>query len=277
MQIQFKDKVLDCTRTQIMGILNVTPDSFSDGGKFQEPDKALEHARQMIADGAAIIDVGGESTRPDANPLSEEQELQRVLPVVKAIKKELGCLVSVDTSSPLVMTECAKAGADMWNDIRALTRPHALETAVKLDIPVCLMHMQGDPQTMQQEPHYDNCVTEISDYLRMRAQVCECAGIKRRNIILDPGFGFGKNAEHNYELLKHFDVFCCGPYAVLAGLSRKSMIGAATGQKVPAERVSGSVIGAIMCALKGAALVRVHDVAETRQALDVFFRIQEAR
>lgn len=259
-----------------MGILNVTPDSFSDGGKFLGFEQALAQARLMVESGAAIIDVGGESTRPGADLVSVEEEMRRVVPVVEAIGKELDVMISVDTSTPEVMEECVKVGAHLWNDIRALQRPGAIEMAAKLDVAVCLMHMQGDPKTMQLKPTYNDVLKEVTEFLRERATLCEQAGIPKERIILDPGFGFGKTVEENYLLLNNLSKLTAGTdYHLLSALSRKSMIGAATGQTIAADRVIGSVSAAFYSFMQGAHLVRVHDVEETYEALQVFNAIKQ--
>ena len=270
MNIICKDKVLDLSSPKIMGILNVTPDSFSDGGLWNSADKALEHAETMLNEGAAIIDIGGESTRPGAPTVSEDEELSRVIPAVERIARETDAIISVDTSSPVVMKEACRAGAHIWNDIRALSRENAMETAKELDIPVILMHMQGTPQNMQNDPNYSNVVEQVKRFLLDRAQMAISHGIDRKKIIFDLGFGFGKTAEHNFTLLKHMQDFADLGYPVLSALSRKTMIGNACGIKDPAQRVTGSVAGALLSIERGAAIVRVHDVKETKQAFDVY-------
>lgn len=270
MNIICKDKVLDLSSPKIMGILNVTPDSFSDGGLWNSADKALEHAVTMLNEGAAIIDIGGESTRPGAPTVSEEEELSRVIPAVEKIARETDAIISVDTSSPVVMREACRAGAHIWNDIRALSRENAMETAKELDIPVILMHMQGTPQNMQNDPNYSNVVEQVKRFLLDRAQMAISHGIDRKKIIFDLGFGFGKTAEHNFTLLKHMQDFVDLGYPVLSALSRKTMIGKACGINEPAQRVTGSVAGALLSIERGAAIVRVHDVKETKQAFDVY-------
>lgn len=270
------NRTLDLSTPQIMGILNVTPDSFSDGGKYQNLEVALEQARRMVEQGATIIDIGGESTRPGADSVSCAEELERVVPVVSAISRELDVMISVDTSTPEVMQESVKAGAHLWNDVRALTRPHALEIAAALKVAVCVMHMQGDPKTMQLKPHYENVCQEVSDFLLERAQACRQAGIAPDQIVLDPGFGFGKSVTENYQLLKHIGQLVKLGYPVLSALSRKSMLGAVTGQKDPASRVVSSVTGAVLSVLQGASIVRVHDVKETAEALAVLQAYQNA-
>ncbi len=270
MNITCKDKVLDLSSPKIMGILNVTPDSFSDGGLWNSADKALEHAVTMLKEGAAIIDIGGESTRPGAPTVSEDEELSRVIPAVERIARETDAIISIDTSSPKVMQEACRAGAHIWNDIRALSRENAMETAKKLDIPVILMHMQGTPQNMQNDPNYSNVVEQVKKFLLDRAQMAISHGIDRKKIIFDLGFGFGKTAEHNFTLLKHMQDFADLGYPVLSALSRKTMIGNACGIKDPAQRIIGSVAGALLSIERGAAIVRVHDVKETKQAFDVY-------
>lgn len=270
MNIICKDKVLDLSSPKIMGILNVTPDSFSDGGLWNSAGKALAHAETMLNEGAAIIDIGGESTRPGAPTVSEDEELSRVIPAVERIAKETDAIISIDTSSPVVMIEACKAGAHIWNDIRALCRENAMETAKELDIPVILMHMQGTPQNMQNDPNYSNVVEQVKRFLLDRAQMAISHGIDRKKIIFDLGFGFGKTAEHNFTLLKHMQDFVDLGYPVLSALSRKTMIGNACGIKEPAHRIIGSVAGALLSIERGAAIVRVHDVKETKQAFDVY-------
>lgn len=266
---------LDLSSPQIMGILNVTPDSFSDGGKYQGVNAALAQAERMVKEGAAIIDVGGESTRSGAELVSVEEELKRVVPVVKAIAAELDVMISVDTSTPEVMRACVAEGAHLWNDIRALQRPDAVQTAAELKVAVCLMHMQGDPKTMQLNPTYQNVVAEVVAFLRKRAQICEDAGIPAHSIILDPGFGFGKSVAENYRLLNALPELTAGTdYLLMSALSRKSMIGAVTNQTVASERVVGSVAAAFYSLMNGAQLVRVHDVKETWEALQVYNAIK---
>lgn len=277
MQISFNHKVLKLDTPQIMGILNVTPDSFSDGGKWDHVDKALEHATLMVKQGATIIDIGGESTRPGAKAVPLEEELKRVIPAVEAISKNLDVMISIDTSQPIVMQEAVKAGAHIWNDIRALRLEGALEMAASLQVPVILMHMQGDPKTMQVNPHYTDVVKEVKEFLLQRVEDALKAGIKKENIILDLGFGFGKSPKHNYQLLDHMQEFVDLGYPVLSALSRKSMIGAATQIEEPNQRVVGSVAGALLSIERGAHLVRVHDVEETRQAFDVYKAMLESR
>ncbi|KGQ26802.1 dihydropteroate synthase [Gallibacterium anatis] len=262
-------RVLDLSQTQVMGILNVTPDSFSDSGKFFSLDKALYHAEEMLKQGASIIDVGGESTRSMAEEVTLQQELDRVIPVVEAIRQRFDCWISVDTSKAEVMKAAADTGMDLINDIRALTEENALQTAAELDLPVCLMHMQGQPKTMQANPEYQNVVEEVLAWLLQRAAICEQAGVRKENIILDIGFGFGKTLQHNYQLLNHLEQFVATGYPLLIGLSRKSMIGNLL-QKDVNHRLVGSVAGALISVMKGAHIVRVHDVEATVDALKVW-------
>ncbi|ERF79540.1 dihydropteroate synthase [Gallibacterium anatis] len=262
-------RVLDLSQAQVMGILNVTPDSFSDSGKFFSLDKALYHAEEMLKQGASIIDVGGESTRPMAEEVTLQQELDRVIPVVEAIRQRFDCWISVDTSKAEVMKAAADAGMDLINDIRALTEENTLQTAAELDLPVCLMHMQGQPKTMQANPEYQNVVEEVLAWLLQRAAICEQAGVRKENIILDIGFGFGKTLQHNYQLLNHLEQFVATGYPLLIGLSRKSMIGNLL-QKDVNHRLVGSVAGALISVMKGAHIVRVHDVEATVDALKVW-------
>lgn len=279
MKIHYKnfqktDRLLDLTSPKIMGILNFTPDSFSDSGKFFTLDKALFQVEKMLNDGADIIDIGGESTRQNAEIVTLEQELERVVPLVEAVRKRFDCLISVDSSKAEVFRQSALVGADILNDIRALQEPNALETAVELGLPVCLMHMQGTPQNMQQNPEYDDVVEEVADFLNQRIFACTMAGIPKEHIILDVGFGFGKTVQHNYQLLKHLNAFVASGYPVLAGLSRKSMIGNVINKPVD-QRVAGSIAGALLAVQNGAKIVRVHDVAETADALKVWQAMNE--
>lgn len=266
---------LDLTRPRIMGVLNVTPDSFSDGGRHNTLARALDHAADMVASGVDIIDVGGESTRPGAEPVSPREELARVLPVVKALRERYDHWISVDTSAPEVVSAVTEAGADMINDVRALNRPGALAAAAESGLPVCLMHMQGQPGTMQSRPEYGDVVAEVTAYLVARTDVALDAGVARENIVLDPGFGFGKTLQHNLSLLNALPRFCALGYPVLAGMSRKRMIGELTGRDAPLDRITGSVAAALLSVDRGARIVRVHDVAETRDALAVWQGLQD--
>ncbi|KGK12783.1 dihydropteroate synthase [Vibrio navarrensis] len=261
-------KQLDLSTPQIMGILNVTPDSFSDGGQFTHLDAALRQVEKLIQAGAAIIDIGGESTRPGAPEVSLEEELNRVIPVVKAIRASSDVWISVDTSKAEVMRQAIEAGADLINDIRALQEPGALEIAAKAQVPICLMHMQGQPRSMQHSPNYQDVLREVGEFLRERVKVCEQAGIAKELLILDPGFGFGKTLEHNYHLLAHLESFHQFGLPLLAGMSRKSMIFKLLDKK-PADCMVASVTCATIAALKGAQIIRVHDVEETVEAMKI--------
>lgn len=264
---------LDLSRPRVMGILNVTPDSFSDGGRFTTPDAALVQARRMVDEGAALIDVGGESTRPGARPVSVHEELDRVVPVVERIARELDTCVSVDTGTPELMRAAAAAGAHLLNDVRALRRDGALVAARDTGLPICLMHMQGEPGAMQQSPHYDDVVVEVSDFLRQRIAACVETGIGYDRLLIDPGFGFGKTFTHNLQLLRRLDELSSLGVPVLAGVSRKSMIGRALNDgradRPVAGRLYGSLAAAVIAAMKGATILRVHDVAATVDALAV--------
>ena len=274
MKLYANNKCLDLSFPQIMGILNFTPDSFSDSGQFFSLDKALFQVEKMLKEGATIIDIGGESTRPMAEEVSEAEELQRVIPLVGAVQKRFDCWISVDTSKAIVMQEAAKVGMDLINDIRALREPGALEIAGQLNLPTCIMHMQGQPRTMQANPHYNDVVQDVYQFLSDRTQACLAVGIAKENIIWDMGFGFGKTVQHNYKLLQQLANFCDSGYPVLAGLSRKSMIGAVLDKPVT-ERVVGSVAGALIAAQNGATILRVHDVAATADALKVWQATQQ--
>ena len=275
MKMNFAGRELDLSRCHVMGILNVTPDSFSDGGRFNSRESALVRARQMVNDGASFIDVGGESTRPGANEVSTQEELDRVCPVVEAIAKELDTVISVDTSNPVVMAETARLGAGLINDVRALQREGAPEVAAKAGIPVCIMHIQGEPDTMQDDPRYRNVRREVSSFLTERMRVAEQAGVRADNIILDPGFGFGKSVEHNYQLLASLEQLHILGHPLLVGVSRKSMLGAVTGRDVN-ERLPASLAAATISAMKGASILRVHDVRETVDAVRIVTAVKEA-
>jgi dihydropteroate synthase len=268
-------KPLDLSRPQVMGILNVTPDSFSDGGVFFAPEAALDHAREMVAAGAAIIDVGGESTRPGAAPVALQEELRRVIPVIEALCDTLPVPVSIDTRNPAVMQAAVAAGAGMINDVNALQAPGALEMATSLGVPVCLMHMQGLPGTMQDNPEYADVVTEVRQFLADRANACLAAGMARERILLDPGFGFGKTTRHNLLLLQQLDGLVAEGYPVLVGLSRKSLIGKVLGLPVD-ERLYPGLALAVLAVWQGAAIVRTHDVRATREAVDMCHAVSRA-
>ena len=270
------NRVLDLAHPQVMGILNVTPDSFSDGGRFRQRDEALRHAAAMVAAGASLIDVGGESTRPGALQVSADEELQRVAPVVEAIAAELDVIISVDTSCPQVMRESARLGAGLINDVRSLRREGALQAAVESGLPVCLMHMQGEPETMQKNPHYDDLLAEVQAFFAERMAACAAAGIAAERIILDPGFGFAKNLQHNLSLFKHMQVLHGFARPLLVGVSRKSMIGQALGREVD-QRLAGGLALAALAVTKGACILRVHDVAETVDVVRMIAAVEAAQ
>ncbi len=259
-------RALDLSRTAIMGILNVTPDSFSDGGFFLSHEQAVAHALQMAEEGADIIDVGGESTRPGARAVTLQEELDRTIPVIEAVAKSVSLPISIDTSKPEVMRAAVRAGAGFINDVRALREPDALATAAGLNLPVCLMHMQGEPRSMQAQPSYANVVNDVRAFLAARVEAATAAGIRRDRIVIDPGFGFGKTAEHNLELLRRLAEFRVLGLPVLAGLSRKSMLGKLLGLPVD-QRVHASVALALAAVQNGATIVRVHDVRASREAI----------
>jgi dihydropteroate synthase len=258
-------------RPLIMGVVNVTPDSFSDGGQFFSASAAIDHAHQLIEEGADILDVGGESTRPGAQPVAIDEELRRVLPIVEALSST-SVPVSIDTMKPEVMKAAIQAGASMINDVNALRAPGAMEICADGGVAVCLMHMQGEPRTMRLEANYADVVDEVKAFLSNRAQVCEQAGIAKERIVIDPGFGFGKNREHNLTLLRNLSTFRDLGYAILAGLSRKSVLGKITGQEV-VSRVPASVAAAMLAVQNGANIVRVHDVRATKDALAILHAV----
>lgn len=258
-----------------MGVLNVTPDSFSDGGRYNRVDAAISRARAMVDVGATIIDIGGESTRPGAMAVSEDEELQRVVPVIEGIASQLAVTISIDTSKPEVMRQAVGAGAGLINDVYALRKPGALNMAASLGVDVCMMHMQSTPKTMQQQPHYGCVVDEVGAFFSERLQACQQAGISQDKILLDPGFGFGKTLAHNLSLLKHLGEFKRFDCPLLIGLSRKSMFGELLGKEVD-ERMLASVVSALLAVTNGAAIVRVHDVAEMSEALAIHKALQLA-
>lgn len=268
MKLRAHGSTLDLSHPHVMGILNVTPDSFSDGGKHNQLIDAVKHANAMINAGATIVDVGGESTRPGASEVSVDEELSRVIPVVEAVAQRFEVWVSVDTSKPEVIREAAQAGAHIINDIRSLTEPGALEAAAQTGLPVCLMHMQGEPRTMQNAPHYDDVFDSVNRYFVEQISRCEAAGIAKENLLLDPGFGFGKNLHHNYQLLARLSEFHHFELPLLVGMSRKSMVGQLLNVG-PTERLSGSLACAVIAAMQGAQIIRVHDVKETVEAMRV--------
>ena len=268
--------MLDLAQPVVMGVLNVTPNSFSDGGRYLDTEAALVQALAMVAEGAAIIDVGGESTRPGAEPVPLQQELDRVLPVIERLHSECDAVLSIDTLKPEVMRAAVAVGAGLINDVNALRAEGALEAAASVDAALCLMHMQGEPRTMQQAPHYQNVVTEVGAFLAERAQACLDAGIDAQRVCLDPGFGFGKTTAHNLALLAALPLLTGGPYPVLAGLSRKSMLQQLTGRAV-GDRLAGSLALATAAVLGGARIIRSHDVAATVDAVRVAQAINQAR
>jgi dihydropteroate synthase len=262
-------------RPGVMGILNVTPDSFSDGGRHTDVETAVASAEAMLEAGATIIDVGGESTRPGAQPVAEAEEIERVAPVVEALVGRLGCPVSVDTSKPAVMREAVRAGAVLINDVRSLRQDDALATAAELEVAVCVMHMQGEPTNMQDEPFYQDVVTDVMEFLEERVYACERAGIPRERILIDPGFGFAKDLGHNLTLLKHLDRFQSLGLPMLVGVSRKSMIGQVLGRSVE-ERLPGSLALAALAVWQNATLIRAHDVAATVDAVRMIEAVRNA-
>lgn len=269
------NRVLDLAHVHVMGILNVTPDSFSDGGRFGQLDAALRHAEAMVAAGATLIDVGGESTRPGARAVSPVEELERVAPVVERIHRELDVIISVDTSTPAVMCETARLGAGLINDVRSLQRDGALDAAAATGLPVCLMHMLGEPGTMQDNPHYGDVTLEVGEFLVERMSQCALAGIPAERVVLDPGFGFAKTLDHNLSLFKHMEALHSLGRPLLVGVSRKSMIGNALGRPV-GERLFGGLALAALAITKGARILRVHDVAETMDVVRMIAAVDSA-
>lgn len=274
--MQFGDKYLDLSSPQIMGILNITPDSFSDGGHFEQLDSALTQANAMLDEGADMIDIGGESTRPGAEQVSVQQELDRVIPVIEALDKRFDTIISIDTSKSQVMQEAVAAGANLINDVCALQAPGALDVAAQANVPVCLMHMQGQPRVMQHNPQYEDVVQEVLAFLQQRLEVCQQAGIPADQLIIDPGFGFGKSLEHNYQMLANLEVFHQLGMPVLAGMSRKSMLGTLL-ERDFGQRLAGNIAVATIAAQKGAQIIRVHDVKETVDAVKVVNMINACR
>jgi len=267
-QLQCGKFSLSLEQPLLMGILNLTPDSFSDGGRFTNFDSALKQAKQMISDGADILDIGGESTRPGAKEVSVDQELERVIPLIESLASEIDVPISIDTSKATVMYEAVNAGASMINDVYALQQANALETAAKLDVPICLMHMQGVPRSMQKNVEYTDVIQEVLEFFYDRIEACCDIGIDQNNILIDPGFGFGKLLEHNIELLNKLSQFVKSGFPVLVGLSRKSMLGQITGKNVDA-RLASSLAVAQIAAQNGAHIIRAHDVAETKDMLRI--------
>lgn len=273
--LEVSSPLFDTKNPHIMGVLNITPDSFSDGGRYTVESNAIAQAEAMVLDGAAIIDIGGESTRPGAQPVSVEEELGRVIPVIKGIRSNSTVMISIDTSKPEVMQQAVDAGANLVNDVYALRRAGAVEMVASLNVPVCLMHMQDDPATMQIKPTYQQVVDDVKAFFTERLKACEAAGITREKVLLDPGFGFGKTLQHNLSLLANlteFEAFGC---PLVVGLSRKSMWGELLGKEVN-QRVSASVNAALLAIVNGASIVRVHDIAETRDALKIYNAVNNA-
>lgn len=269
MQLRCRTRILDLTRPAVMGVLNVTPDSFSDGGRWVNLAAAIEHAQQMIGEGATLIDVGGESTRPGAEPVLLEEELRRIIPVIERLTKDFpDAFISVDTMKAETMRAACAAGAELVNDVNALRALGAVEVVSETNAAVCLMHMQGEPRTMQRSPQYGNVVPEVRDYLLERAEVCEEAGIVRDKILLDPGFGFGKALPHNLQLLARLDELAACGYPILVGMSRKSMLGAVLGTP-PLRRVHGHDAAVALAVWQGAKVIRTHDVRATLAAVKV--------
>jgi len=268
-QLNCVGKILSFDIARVMGIVNVTPDSFSDGGRHDTTKAATAYALRLVEEGADLLDIGGESTRPGAIEISEAEELQRVIPVIEALAKQIQIPIAIDTSKPGVMRAAVQAGASIINDVFALRRDDALDVAAELKVPVILMHMQGEPSSMQTAPHYDDAVAEVHSFLTQRIFACEMAGISKKNIVIDPGFGFGKSLEHNLALLAQLQRFVELGVPVLVGLSRKSMVGTLTGRDVNG-RVYGSIAAALMAAQNGAKIIRVHDVAATIDALKIW-------
>lgn len=266
-QLHCGGRDLDLSRPVVMGVLNVTPDSFSDGGRYVAIDAALRLAEKMCQDGAGIIDVGGESTRPGAAPVSSNEELDRVMPVVEAIHQRFDVIISLDTSTPALITAGASAGAGLINDVRALQRPGALAAAAATSLPICLMHMQGEPDTMQLRPHYDSVCDEVMAFLRERAEACINAGMAAERLLYDPGFGFGKTLSHNLSLLKHFERLHALGGPLLVGMSRKSMLGQVLGGAAVDARAAAGLAAAVLAVERGARIIRTHDVRETADAL----------
>jgi dihydropteroate synthase len=265
---------LDCSRPLVMGIVNVTPDSFSDGGRFLLRDAAIAHAEKLLEDGADILDIGGESTRPGAAAVSVQEELDRVMPVIDGLR-DFGVPLSIDTLKTEVMLSAISSGVHMVNDINALQAPDAIAAVAASEVAVCLMHKLGQPATMQQQPRYQDVMTEVLQFLAERVEAAEAAGIARNRVVIDPGFGFGKTLEHNLQLLKNLQRFCVSGLPVLAGLSRKSMLGMITGQEV-GKRLAASIAAALIAVQHGANIVRVHDVRETVDALKVWSAVSNS-
>lgn len=275
--MNFRNREVVFDTPKVMGVLNITPDSFSDGGKFSELELAIRQAESMVKAGATFIDVGGESTRPGALAISLNEELDRVIPVIEKISNDLDVVVSVDTSKAQVMTQAVQSGAGMINDVRALRNEGALSAAINaandFNVPSCLMHMQGEPQSMQDKPQYHGVVREVIDFFGQRIEECEKAGLERRHILIDPGFGFGKTLDHNYQLLKHLQQFNSFRVPVLVGMSRKSMIGNLLKREIN-QRMAGNIATATIAATAGVEIIRVHDVVETMDAIKIVNKLR---
>jgi dihydropteroate synthase len=276
----FKDRTIVFDSPKVMGILNVTPDSFSDGGKFNSKKRAIVHAQKMVEHGASFIDIGGESTRPGATHVSVQEELDRVIPVIESLAKEVDTVLSIDTSKPEVMRAAVDAGAGLINDVRALRLHGALDTAVEMarmhNVPTCIMHMQGAPQTMQDSPSYTSIVEELIEFFRMQIERLTHAGWQYDQILLDPGFGFGKTLDHNYQILKHFTQFTQFDLPIIAGLSRKSMIGNLLNRDVE-HRLAGDIAANTIAAMAGASIVRVHDVQQAADAMKIVEKVNSIK
>lgn len=276
MRLKLRNTMLDCSVPRVMGVLNITPDSFSDGGTYLDAERAVQRARQMLDEGASLLDVGGESTRPGASPVDEQQELDRVVPVIERLVRELDALVSVDTMKPGVMKAACAAGAVLINDVNALRAPGALRVAAESGAAVCLMHMQGEPRSMQRAPHYEDVVGEVQQYLQSRLSACLDAGINRESVLLDPGIGFGKSLAHNLQLMAQLQALASAGVPLLVGVSRKSLFQHLLGRNVT-ERLPGSLAMAALAIWQGVAIVRAHDVAATVDAVRVAHAVREAR
>jgi dihydropteroate synthase len=276
MMLELPTRSLDLARPCVMGVLNLTPDSFSDGGEYPDIDAALARALEMVGEGAAIIDVGGESTRPGAQPVDEQQELERIVPLIERLRRASDCVISIDTSKPVVMDAACAAGAEIINDVAALRAPGAIAVAVHHRAAVCLMHMQGEPRTMQQAPQYADVVEEVAGFLRHRRETCEAAGIARNRILIDPGFGFGKTLAHNLRLMAHLHTFCAADLPVLIGVSRKSFLGQVSGLPL-AGRLSPGLAAATLAVWQGVRILRTHDVKETVEAMRFADAVTAAR
>jgi len=269
-------EILNGKQPVVMGILNTTPDSFSDGGRYTQVETAVQHALQMQAEGALMIDIGGESTRPGAQSVSVEDEINRVVPVIERLRQQSDIFISIDTSKPEVMRAAVNAGANLINDVNGLRAPGVLEACAELGVPVCIMHMQGEPRSMQNKPEYTSVVDDIHQFLQQRVEDCVASGIRRDNILLDPGFGFGKNLQHNLQLLKQLDAFNDLQLPVLVGLSRKSMFASILDGAPVEERLHASIAAAVISCMKGAKVFRVHDVKPTLDALKVCTAVDSA-